>query len=123
MMRMLRACADWRVVALLAAVGIGVALFAPNLIAAAIPLLIVAVCPLSMVLMMGMMGRQPSSESSAAGHGSPDQREQLRARLAGTRREQEQLERELARLDAADPVGEAQPHGSSRATDIQARST
>ncbi len=48
-------CLNKKVIAGLAAVGVGVLLFAPNAIAAALPLLFLAVCPLSMILMMRAM--------------------------------------------------------------------
>ena len=61
-MNILRACFDWRVLTGLAVLGIGIYLVAPGLIAAAIPLLLLAVCPLSMLLMMKAMGgQQPGS--------------------------------------------------------------
>lgn len=53
-------CLNWKVMAALAAAGVGLYAFAPELAAAALPLLIVAACPLSMLLMMraqGPMGR------------------------------------------------------------------
>lgn len=50
MMNLLKACYDWRVITALAGVGIGVFLLAPNLLGAALPLLLVGACPLSMML-------------------------------------------------------------------------
>lgn len=111
-MSILRACADWRVVAILVAVGAGVAVFAPNLIAAAIPLLLVAACPLSMLVMMRTMTGRPSNPSPGPGRASGDSPSQLRERLAVTRLERERLERELARLESADRV----PAAETRAT-------
>lgn len=49
---MLGMCINWRVVALLAAVGLSVWIIAPSLIWVALPLLLVAVCPLSMLLLL-----------------------------------------------------------------------
>ncbi len=67
-MNMLKMCLNWKVLAALAAVGAGIYLWAPNLLAAALPLLILAVCPLSMVLMMGMMtGGGKKDEGKDAG--------------------------------------------------------
>ena len=103
-MSILRACADWRVVASLVAVGAGVAVFAPNLIAAAIPLLLVAACPISMLVMMRTMGGQQSNASPRLDPGTVDRTTQLRRQLAATRLEQQQLERELARIESADRV-------------------
>lgn len=54
-MKMLKMCLNWKVLAGLAAVGVGIYLVAPDLVVAAIPLLLLAACPLSMVLMMWSM--------------------------------------------------------------------
>src|SRR6266581_6298307 len=51
-MRIGRFCVDWKVVAGLAAVAVGVFLVQPRLFISALPVLLVAACPLSMVLMM-----------------------------------------------------------------------
>jgi hypothetical protein len=51
-MRIGRFCIDWKVVAGLAAVAVGIFLFQPRFFLAALPVLLVAACPLSMVLMM-----------------------------------------------------------------------
>lgn len=67
-MNMLKMCLNWKVLAALAAVAAGIYLWAPNLLAAALPLLILAVCPLSMILMMGMMtGGGKKDEGKDAG--------------------------------------------------------
>ena len=102
MMSILRSCADWRVVAILVAVGAGVAVFAPNLIAAAVPFLLVAACPLSMLVMMRTMTGHTSVPSPERGSG--DSPSQLREGLAATQLEQERLERELARREHLDRV-------------------
>lgn len=53
----MKMCLNWKVLAGLGAVGVGVYLVAPGLAAAALPLLLLAACPLSMLLMMkGMQG-------------------------------------------------------------------
>jgi hypothetical protein len=51
-MRIGRFCIDWKVVAGLAAVAVGLFLFQPRLFTSALPVLLVAACPLSMLLMM-----------------------------------------------------------------------
>lgn len=73
-MNMLKMCLNWKVMAGLAAAGLGVYLIAPGAFAAALPLLFLAICPLSMVVMMMMMGRgnggstpAPDSDPSTAG--------------------------------------------------------
>jgi DUF2933 family protein len=65
-MNIMRACADWRIVAVLAAAGVAVALIAPNLIAAAIPLLIVAACPIAMLVMMRTLAGHQSTPSQGS---------------------------------------------------------
>lgn len=64
-MKMLKMCLNWKVLAGLAAVGVGVYLFAPGLLAEALPILLLAVCPLSMVLMMwGMQHTQGQGQQT-----------------------------------------------------------
>lgn len=56
-MKMLKMCLNWKVLAALAAVGVGTYAVAPGLAVAALPILLLAACPLSMALMMyGMQG-------------------------------------------------------------------
>lgn len=56
MMQMLKACLNLKVVAALAVLGVGIYLVNPGLALAALPILVLAACPLSMFLMMRMMG-------------------------------------------------------------------
>lgn len=51
----MKMCINWKVVGALALVGLAVFAAAPNLIGAALPLLVLAACPLSMVVMMRAM--------------------------------------------------------------------
>lgn len=51
----MKMCFNWKVAAGLTAAGVAVFAFAPNLIGAALPVLIIAACPLSMVVMMRAM--------------------------------------------------------------------
>ena len=53
-------CLNWKVIAALAGVGVVIYALAPGLAAAAVPLLVLAVCPLSMLLMMRAMGSMGS---------------------------------------------------------------
>ena len=101
MLNLLRACADWRVIATLVAIGAGVAVLAPNLIAAAIPFLLIAACPLSMLVMMRAMGSHKPDPSQRLEPVAVDLPAQLRARLAAVQLEQERLKQELARVDSA----------------------
>jgi hypothetical protein len=59
MMQMLKMCLNPKVLAGLVVAGVAIYSFAPNLIAAALPILLLAACPLSMLLMMwGMQHTQ-----------------------------------------------------------------
>jgi uncharacterized membrane protein len=64
MIKMLKCCLNPKVLIGLAGIAVGIAIFAPHALAAALPLLFVAVCPLSMILMMVMMGRSHGSTDS-----------------------------------------------------------
>ena len=112
-MNLLKACYDWRVITGLAAVGIGVFLFAPGLIGAALPLLLVAVCPLSMILMMKTMGGHEANGQPAIAANPEDRAERLRAELAASRREQQRLARELEHIEADSPTTVAAKSTSS----------
>ena len=99
-MNVLRACLDWRVLTGLAALGVAVYLVAPGLIAAAVPLLLLAACPLSMLLMMKAMGaQQPKSGPEMTGGIGADRATALRHELADLGRRQEQVAQELRAID------------------------
>lgn len=96
-MKMLRACYDWRVLAGLAALGVGVYVVAPRLVAAAFPLLFLAACPLSMLVMMKTMtGRQHAEPASDLTEQDPAV---LRRELALIERRQQELAAKLAALE------------------------
>ncbi len=100
-MNLVRACYDWRVLTALGVLGIGIYVVAPGLIAAAIPLLVLAVCPLSMLLMMkAMSGQQPSSGRAAEPIGEARETV-LRQELMELERRQEQLSGELRAIETA----------------------
>ena len=71
-------CYDKRVIGGLALVGVAVYALAPGMLAAALPLLILAVCPLSMILVMKMM--MPGGGGAQSGGGS-DEVAALRAEI------------------------------------------
>lgn len=105
-------CLDWRVIAGLAVVGVGIWVIAPRFILGAIPLLLLAICPLSMLLMMGQMGkmRQPSSDQQAQGDQfsettvmHDEQLCQMQGRLAAVQREQEHLTQQIALAERQQP--------------------
>lgn len=65
-------CFNWKVLAGLAAVGVGLYVVRPDLVLSALPLLLLAACPLSMLFMGRMMGgqqTQPGQVAMAAGGG------------------------------------------------------
>ena len=102
----MKLCFNWRVVGL-AAVGLGIWALAPNLVGAALPLLLLAACPLSMLLMMrGMQGGQCASQPAQTSQPArvPLTREErvaeLKAQLTSAQVQQAAIAREIARLEA-----------------------
>jgi hypothetical protein len=86
-MRIGRFCIDWKVVAGLAAVAVGLFLFQPRLFSASLPVLLVAACPLSMLVMMwGMRGMaQPAPTPTAAPQPVADRQRTPHEQIAGLR--------------------------------------
>ncbi len=84
-------CLNWKVIGALAAAGVGIYVFAPGWAAAALPLLIVAACPLSMLLMMRAMGPMGSCKPTDGTDGADDADEvaRLRAEVAALRAERQ----------------------------------
>lgn len=60
-------CINWKVVGGLAVVGVVIYAVAPDLVAGALPLLILAACPLSMLFMMKGMGGMQGGQCSTQG--------------------------------------------------------
>ena len=91
---MFKMCLNWKVIGGLAAVAAAVYVVAPTAFAAALPLLVLAICPLSMILMMKLMngdgGRQDGGEDAGQPAAAPVQR-------AATA---EELDADLRRLKA-----------------------
>lgn len=108
----MKMCFNWKVVAGLAAVGVGVWAVAPNLAGAVLPLLFVAACPLSMLFMMrGMQGMRggacetkPAERQATAADGRTrgERVAALKAELAGVQERQDVIAGELARLEDED---------------------
>jgi len=80
-------CIDWKVVAGLAAVAVGFFMFRPRLFTAVLPVLLVAACPLSMLVMMwGMRGMgQPNQRPTPAPHPLADRQRSPHEQIAGLR--------------------------------------
>lgn len=94
-------CLNWKVLAGLAVVGVGIWLVAPQFALAALPVLLVAACPLSMLFMMrGMMrgGDQQASQSCQASDTQPTREE----RLAALKNQEEALTAQIAELEQAE---------------------
>jgi len=120
-------CLNWKVIGGLGVVALGVWALAPNLIGAALPLLVFAACPLAMLLMMrgmrGMQGEQcdrPPRQAGQPGR-APTLDDQplpeLKARLSAIHAEQEALGREISRREAsssAAPMPEAAAVGDGQ---------
>lgn len=94
-MSILLYCLDRRVLAVLGAIALGTAIVAPRALGAALPLLLLAACPLSMLVMAVAMGR------AAAPAAPPSGIESMRAELADLAERQRRLEQDLAAVDTA----------------------
>lgn len=99
-MKFLRLCLDPRVLLTIALGGVAVVIIAPELVAATIPLLVVAACPLSMVLMMRSMGNTSSVPNPAPGF---DRTTDLRRELDELMERQRRLEAELVAAQHTSP--------------------
>ncbi len=118
-------CLNWKAVAGLAVVGLGIWALAPGMWAAALPVLVVLACPLSMLFMMrgmradGQVGgaacAMPSQGATAAPRaldavssvptpiaGGRPSLAQLKAELDQTRERQEVIARRIAELELDD---------------------
>jgi hypothetical protein len=101
-------CMHWKIIAGLALVGLMIGIIAPSALAAAVPVLIVAICPLSMIYgMRGMMG----GAHAQGGHmqGAPVQSE---GPAGGDRAAQ--LRAELERIDTRSAIVAEQPPRRAR---------
>ncbi|MFL5802846.1 MAG: DUF2933 domain-containing protein [Roseiflexaceae bacterium] len=113
-----RICLNWRVIAGLAAVGVGIWVVAPNLVWAAVPVLVVLACPLSMLFMMrGMGSGQCATQLEQEHRPYEGQLVDLRARhaaIAGEIAELESASDATVRLIEADVrTNDAQVHQRS----------
>lgn len=110
--KMLFLCLNWKVVAGLAVVALAVLVLVPQYLWVALPLLLVAACPLSMLFMMrGMHGEGSGTTSQLAQVGQPsplelthnEQVAELKARLSGVQAEQDAIARQIAELETPKP--------------------
>lgn len=115
-------CFDWRVLLGLAAIGIGIAVFAPQLLSLnLVYLLAVLACPLSMLLMMNMMGQAKEKEPSSTANlgqrqvagidgaaSSPEQIAQLRAQLQSLQEQQRRVADQIDALEQSEQQQQAE---------------
>jgi hypothetical protein len=109
-MKMLKMCLNPKVLAGLVAVGVVIYLIGPNLIAAALPILLLAACPLSMLLMMWSMQHTQGQEKQ-----TPQERDVGLTReeqLARLRALHETTAQQIAALERTEPRSAA--NGSER---------
>lgn len=81
-------CLNGKVLGVLGAIGVAVYALAPDL-AAAVPLLVLAVCPLSMLLMMRAMGSTRRCEPATGDADASDELSRLRTEVEALRAERE----------------------------------
>jgi len=106
-------CLNWKVLAGLAVVGLLVLVVAPQFIGVALPLLLVAACPLSMLFMMrGMSGNGIANQTAlqttqlheeqlpAGGSTRDEQLAELQSRLSGVQAEQAAIARHIAEIES-----------------------
>ncbi len=101
MKNVLGMCLNWRVLTGLGAVALGIWLVAPQYILGALPLLLILICPLSMVLMAVMMRDSKGGEMQMDPAGRLEKLEDEQAKLASL------IARTRAELDREAPVGSA----------------
>ncbi len=101
-MKMLKMCLNWKVLAGLAAVGVGIYLVAPDLVLAALPILILALCPLSMLLMMWGMQHNNHGQGQQTPQ-EPDGGLTREERIAQPRTQQAALADQLGALEREEP--------------------
>lgn len=92
-------CFNWKALVGLGVLAVGIIAIAPGAGLAALPLLLLAACPISMALMMfGMRGGHGREHGITHEEGS---RASLHERIEALSREQQRLERELRAQDDA----------------------
>ncbi len=97
MQNVLGMCLNWKVLVGLAAVGVVLVVLTPGWGLAILPLLILAACPLSMLLMALMMGRKGhAGDADAAGRSAAA----IRKQLDEVRRDEARLASELEEAEA-----------------------
>lgn len=93
----MKMCFNWKVVTGLAVAGLAVFAFAPSLIGAALPVLLIAACPLSMVVMMRAMSGGSRSDTPSKGNDTDSSTDASSSEQARLRAEIDQLRSERGR--------------------------
>ena len=122
-------CLNWKVLAGLAVVGLLVLVVAPQFIGVALPLLLVAACPLSMLFMMrGMSGNgnanQTASQTTqlpAGGSTRDEQLAELQSRLSSVQAEQAAIARHIAEIESPEVPVVSEAETVARAAQEQNR--
>ena len=123
-------CLNWKVLAGLAVVGVLVFVLAPQFIWVALPLLLVAACPLSMLFMMrGMSGGgsqcamppRQRSQSPAAELTEEERLAELKSHLSSLQAESEALASQIAEIERAEIPVLSEAEGVARAADERNR--
>lgn len=133
-MKMGGMCFNWKVLAGLAAVGVGIYVFAPDMVVGALPLLLLAACPLSMLLMgRGMAGGHCSTPTQQAGPperaGQPvavqltrdEQLAELKSQLTILEVRQQAIAREIAEMQNGDGPAVREAEAVARAADARSQ--
>ena len=103
----LNMCLNWKVLAGLAVVGLIVLLVAPQFIGAALPILLVAACPLSMLFMIRGMSGNGNATTQMQGERMPavgltrdEHLTTLKSRMSSMQAEQEDIARQIAEIES-----------------------
>jgi hypothetical protein len=116
-------CLNWKVLAGLAVVGLLVLVVAPQFIGVALPLLLVAACPLSMLFMMrGMSGNGNANQTaSQTTQLQEDQLPELQSRLSSVQAEQAAIVRHIAEIESPEVPVVSEAEAVARAAQEQNR--
>jgi hypothetical protein len=108
--KMMRICLNWKVLASLAAVGVGIYLIAPDVVVGLLPILLLAACPLSMLFMMRSM-QQPQGQGQQMTQ-EPDVELTRGERIAQLRAQRAAFDDEIATLEWEEaPLAEKKERG------------
>ncbi len=127
---MLSMCLNWKVVAGLAVVGLIVLVVAPPLMWAALPILLIAACPLSMLFIMrGMAGNrnattQMQGDQLPAGLTRNERLAELQTRMSSMQDKQEASTRQIAEIESPEvPIVSEAEAVASEASERNRKST